>query len=82
HVFLNVKKDNLEKLLKALPALKSPTISPLADPEWVAINTVIGKEDLIKLMPLLRALAQGLVVYEPKLVIPLEELGESSRGAT
>ncbi|MEM4970722.1 MAG: ATP phosphoribosyltransferase [Sulfolobales archaeon] len=75
HIFINVRRSNLEELLKILPALKSPTISPLADPEWVAINTVIGKEDLIKIMPVLRRLAQGLVVYEPKLVIPLEDLG-------
>ncbi len=75
HIFINVRRSNLEELLKILPALKSPTISPLADPEWVAINTVIGKEDLIRIMPVLRRLAQGLVVYEPRLVIPLEYLG-------
>lgn len=74
HIFMNVERRNLEELLKSLPALKSPTISPLADPNWVAINTVIGKEELVKLMPVLRRLAQGLVVYEPRLVIPLEGL--------
>jgi len=74
HIFLNVRRENLEELLKTLPALKSPTISQLADPGWFAINTVIGKEDLIRIMPTLRRLAQGLVVYEPKLVIPLEDL--------
>ncbi|HWQ16520.1 MAG TPA: ATP phosphoribosyltransferase [Sulfolobales archaeon] len=75
HIFINVKKKNLEELLKSLPALKSPTISPLADPEWVAINTVVGKDDLIRIMPILRRLAQGLVVYEPRLVIPLDDIG-------
>ncbi len=75
HIFINVKKENLGELLKSLPALKSPTISPLADPGWVAINTVIGKDDLVRIMPTLRKLAQGLVVYEPRLVIPLEEVG-------
>ncbi|PWV37099.1 MAG: ATP phosphoribosyltransferase, partial [Desulfurococcaceae archaeon] len=75
HIFINVKKKNLEELLKTLPALKSPTISPLADPEWVAINTVVGKDDLIRIMPILRRLAQGLVVYEPRLVIPLDNIG-------
>jgi ATP phosphoribosyltransferase len=75
HIFINVRRSNLDELLKILPALKSPTISPLADSEWVAINTVISKEELIRIMPVLRRLAQGLVVYEPKLVIPLEDLG-------
>src|SRR3990170_6765 len=31
HIFLNVKKENLQRLLKELPALKNPTISPLAN---------------------------------------------------
>lgn len=79
HIFLNVRRDNLGELLKSLPALKSPTISPLADPEWVAVNTVVEKSALPKLMPVLRRLAQGLVVYEPKLVIPLDEVEERLR---
>ncbi len=80
HIFINVKKENLEELLKELPALKSPTISPLADPGWVAINTVVGKDDFIRIMPILRRLAQGLVVYEPRLVIPLEDIGVGEGG--
>lgn len=78
HIFVNVKRENLEELLKSLPALKSPTVSQLADPGWVAVNTVVGKEELLRIMPVLRRLAQGLVVYEPRLVIPLEEIGGES----
>ncbi|MGQ9722423.1 MAG: ATP phosphoribosyltransferase [Candidatus Jordarchaeum sp.] len=75
HIFMNVKEENLEELLEQLPALKRPTISPLAGTEgWVAINTVIAKEEFLRLIPVLRRLAQGLVVYEPKGVLPLEEI--------
>ncbi len=74
HVFANVKKTNLEELLKKLPALKRPTISELSDPEWCAINTVIDKMVFLEILPTLRALAQGLVVYEPRQVLPLEEI--------
>jgi ATP phosphoribosyltransferase len=74
HVFANVKKSNLEELLKKLPALKRPTISELSDPEWCAINTVIDKMVFLEILPTLRALAQGLVVYEPRQVLPLEEI--------
>ncbi|MEM3586415.1 MAG: ATP phosphoribosyltransferase, partial [Candidatus Jordarchaeaceae archaeon] len=75
HLFMNVKEENIEQLLEQLPALKRPTISPLAGVEgWFALNTVIAKEDLIKLIPILRNLAQGVVVYEPKGVLPLEEI--------
>ncbi|TFH19277.1 ATP phosphoribosyltransferase [Candidatus Bathyarchaeota archaeon] len=74
HIFVNVKKSNLDELLKQLPALKRPTISDLSDPEWCAINTVIDKDRLIQILPTLRTLAQGLVLYEPRQVLPLEEI--------
>ena len=74
HVFANVKKTNLEELLEKLPALKRPTISDLSDPDWCAINTVIDKKKFLEILPTLRALAQGLVVHEPRQVLPLEEI--------
>jgi ATP phosphoribosyltransferase len=74
HIFANVKKSNLDELLAQLPALKRPTISDLSDPEWCAINTVIDKELFIQILPTLRRLAQGLVLYEPRQVLPLEEI--------
>jgi len=74
HIFVNVKKANLNKLLTELPALKNPTISPLADDTWVSVNTVIEKDCLIELLPKIRKIAQGLVVYEPRQVLALDEL--------
>jgi ATP phosphoribosyltransferase len=75
HIFANVMKSNLDQLLEELPALKRPTISPLGGaPDWCAINTVIEKDMFIKILPTLRKLAQGLVVYEPRQVLPLEEI--------
>jgi ATP phosphoribosyltransferase len=76
HIFVNVKKSNLQKLLTELPALKNPTISPLADDAWVSVNTVIEKDCLIELLPKIRKLAQGLVVYEPRQVLALDEIGK------
>ena len=74
HIFANVKKSNLDELLAQLPALKRPTISDLSDPKWCAINTVIDKDEFIQILPTLRTLAQGLVLYEPRQVLPLEEI--------
>ncbi|MHA1604432.1 MAG: ATP phosphoribosyltransferase [Candidatus Freyarchaeota archaeon] len=75
HLFMNVKEENIEQLLEQLPALKRPTISPLAGAEgWFALNTVVAKDDFLRLIPVLRKLAQGIVVYEPKGVLPLEEI--------
>ena len=76
HIFVNVKKSNLQKLLTELPALKNPTISPLANESWVSVNTVIEKDCLIELLPKIRKLAQGLVVYEPRQVLALDEISK------
>jgi len=74
HIFVNVRKANLQELLTSLPALKNPTIAPLADEEWCSVNTVIEKDCLIELLPKIRKLAQGLVVYEPRQVLALDEI--------
>ncbi|MEM2443250.1 MAG: ATP phosphoribosyltransferase [Candidatus Bathyarchaeia archaeon] len=80
HIFMNVHKNNLPSLLERLPALKKPTIAPLSDENWYSVNTVIDKEQFIEILPILRRLAQGLVVYEPRQVLPLEEINSSERG--
>ena len=74
HIFVNVRKDNLERLLSILPALKKPTISELSEEGWYGVNTVISKDDFVRIVPLLRSLAQGLVVHEPRLILPLEDI--------
>jgi ATP phosphoribosyltransferase len=74
HIFVNVKKENLQKLLKELPALKRPTVSPLSEKGWYGVNTVIDKNEFIKIVPKMRRLAQGLVVLEPKQILPLDEI--------
>jgi ATP phosphoribosyltransferase len=80
HIFVNVKKSNLQKLLTELPALKNPTISPLADENWVSVNTVIEKDCLIGILPKIRKIAQGLVVYEPRQVLALDEITRRKEG--
>jgi ATP phosphoribosyltransferase len=74
HIFVNVRKENLPKLLKKLTALKKPTIAPLSDKSWYSVNTVIEKDLFLKLLPAIRRLAQGLVVYEPRQVLTLDEI--------
>ena len=74
HIYLNVRAQNLNKLLKELPALKRPTVSPLSEKGWYGINTIIPKAELYKLVPKLRKIAQGLVVHEPRQILSLEEI--------
>jgi len=63
-IMLNVRRENLDAVLNALPALKNPTISTLSDPDWVAINTIVDEDVVRHLIPRLKAAqAQGIVEY-------------------
>lgn len=63
-LMLNVEKGNLDKVLGVLPALKNPTISPLANGEWVAVNTILDETTVREILPRLKeAGGQGIVEY-------------------
>jgi ATP phosphoribosyltransferase len=63
-LMLNVQKSDLPAVLAVLPALKRPTISALADDEWVAVNTIIEETTVRDVIPRLKAAnAQGIVEY-------------------
>ncbi len=63
-LILNVRRDQLPALVKVLPALKTPTVSPLSDPDWVAVNTIVDEDVVRTLIPRLKAAgAQGIVEY-------------------
>jgi ATP phosphoribosyltransferase len=74
HIFVNVKKENLDSLLACMPALKKPTISTLSEDGWYGVNTIIDKNEFIQIVPIMRKLAQGLVVMEPRQILPLDEI--------
>src|ERR1700726_3400453 len=54
-LMLNVRREHLENVLSVLPALKNPTISPLSDGEWVAVNTIIEEAVVRQILPRLKA---------------------------
>lgn len=61
---MNLEKKNFEKVLGILPALKQPTVSPLSQDGWIAIETVIDEGTVRQLIPQLkRAGAQGIIEY-------------------
>jgi ATP phosphoribosyltransferase len=63
-LMMNVPEAKLDAVLDILPALGTPTISHLADPKWVAINTVVQENVVTELLPRLRESgARGLVEY-------------------
>jgi len=67
---MNVKKEDIEKVLNLLPAEKSPTVSSLADSNYVAVEIVIEDEVERRLIPeLKRAGASGIITYPLNKVI-------------
>jgi ATP phosphoribosyltransferase len=63
-IMLNVRRADLAGVLGLLPALQRPTISPLSDDQWVAVNTIIEEKTVRDLIPRLKsARAQGIVEY-------------------
>jgi ATP phosphoribosyltransferase len=63
-LMLNVRRDDLQNVLALLPALQRPTISPLSEDGWVAVNTIIEERTVRDLIPKLKlARAQGIVEY-------------------
>lgn len=63
-LILNVERKNLDAVIALLPALKNPTISPLADDKWVAVNTILDETTVRTIIPRLKqAGASGIVEY-------------------
>ena len=63
-LMLNVRRPDLERVLGLLPALQRPTVSPLSEDSWVAVNTIIEERTVRELIPRLKAArAQGIVEY-------------------
>jgi len=61
---MNVPRKNLDGVLKVLPALQTPTISSMSDPDWVDVNTILSEETVRNIVPQLReAGARGIVEY-------------------
>jgi ATP phosphoribosyltransferase len=61
---MNVRQDNLPKLLQSLPALRNPTVSSLSLAGWVAVETIADESVVRELIPQLKAAgAEGIIEY-------------------
>jgi ATP phosphoribosyltransferase len=69
YVVLNVEEKNLENITALLPGVKSPSIIPLKEKNWVAVHTVIPEQDFWERINQLKSAgAQGIVV------MPIEKI--------
>lgn len=69
YVLLNAPKARLDEIIEVLPGMKSPTITPLADAEWVSVQSVISEKHFWEIIGKLKSFgAEGI------LVLPIEKM--------
>jgi ATP phosphoribosyltransferase len=69
-LMMNVPKANLPQILEMLPSLDKPTVSNLADDQWVDVMTVIDETVVRRIIPRLKESgARGIVEYPLNKVI-------------
>ena len=69
YVLLNAPREKLDAIIEVLPGMKSPTITPLANGEWVSIQSVIAEKHFWEIIGKLKAMgAEGI------LVLPIEKM--------
>ncbi|MDA3880880.1 MAG: ATP phosphoribosyltransferase [Prolixibacteraceae bacterium] len=69
YILLNAPNKSLDKIIKMLPGMKSPTIMPLAEKGWSSVHTVIEEKYFWENISELRKLgAEGI------LVLPIEKM--------
>jgi ATP phosphoribosyltransferase len=67
---MNAPKDKLDAIIDMLPALTSPTVSPLHDSNWYSLEIIVNESQSRNLMPeLLKAGARGIIEYPLKKVL-------------
>jgi len=70
-LMMNVPRESLQQVLELLPALQKPTVSSLADEQWVDVLTVVDESVVRHIVPRLKAAgARGIVEYPLNKVIP------------
>ena len=54
-LMMNVPRERLQQVLSLLPALQQPTVSSLADEQWVDVNTILDESIVRNIIPRLRS---------------------------
>ena len=68
---MNVPCKSADKIMAVLPAMHTPTVSSLSDPDWLSVEVVIDEQEVRELAPRLKkAGATGLIEYPLNKVIP------------
>jgi len=69
YILLNAPNENLDKIVKLLPGMKSPTVLPLYEKGWSSVHSVVNENEFWEIIGKLKELgAEGI------LVIPIEKM--------
>lgn len=68
---MNVPGASIDAVVSKLPSLHAPTINPLYGDEWLAVETVVSKDQVRQLIPVLKqAGAEGILEFELRKMVP------------
>jgi ATP phosphoribosyltransferase len=69
YILLNAPNVKLKEIISLLPGMKSPTVLPLAEPDWSSVHSVLNENEFWEIIEKLKnAGAQGI------LVVPIEKM--------
>jgi ATP phosphoribosyltransferase len=69
YILLNAPNENLEKIVRLLPGMKSPTVLPLYEKGWSSVHSVVNENEFWEIVGKLKEYgSQGI------LVIPIEKM--------
>ena len=65
YLMMNLPKASLDEAIRILPAMRSPTVMPLASPDWCSLHSVVDAADLWTKVRQLKAIgAEGILVMD------------------
>ncbi len=71
YLLMNIPKASLDQAVRILPAMRSPTIMPLAAEGWCSMHSVVEEENLWDKVKQLKAIgAEGILVLNIDKLIP------------
>lgn len=71
YILMNLPQSSVEEAVKLLPAMRSPTVMPLAADGWCSLHSVVDENDLWEKVRALKAIgAEGILVLDIDKIIP------------
>ncbi len=72
---MNVKKKDLDEIMKIIPSITAPTISQLYNTDWFSVETVISEKIVREIIPrLMKCGADGIVEYPLNKVVAQSDI--------